>query len=583
MKYALIILAMLIVGAGALMVAVDNPRPREADLIFISASDLHNLDPQRTHWSVDFRILECLYEPLVRFRLPDQQLEPAAAANWKVSDDKRTYTFHIRPEARWSNGDPVLSTDFKYAWRRALSPDFASAYTGMLYCIEGAQDFWQWRTDELEKYARLPDDQRSDEAASRLWEQSREQFDRMVGVQTPDDHTLIVHLTNPTAYFLDLCAFMTLAPVHEASIESDLIGPDANTGLVEQSHEYFKPGVLIGNGPYLLQSRRPKENLLLIANDHYWNRAAMGNQSVMMKVNDNPYTALMQIQTGEADWWPDAPSTDQFAADLIERKFPNMHVYPACATYFLTFNCTDLLPDGSPNPFTDARVRRAFSLAINRRAIVQTITRVNQPVALSFVPPNVFAGYAPPTQAGANHDPDQARRLLAEAGYPQGRGLAPLPVLVDNNEGHKLIFQQLKNIWEQELGATIELDIKEPRIWGQMRSSQKFAIARRNWSGDYGDATTFLYLLQTGDGNNEGLWSNRNYDDLLAKADRETDAAQRIELLKQAERLLLIEQPVAPLFHSVLIEMFDPARVKNLHPNPMKRRRIELIQVIASE
>ncbi len=581
MKWFAALLLLVVVFLG-LIFSVGRSSTREADLIFISGDDLHFLDPQRSSWMVDFRILTCLYDTLILQNIADDTLEPGIAERWEISEDGLTYTFHLR-EAKWSNGDPVRSRDFVYGWRRALLPDFAADYTTMLYHIRGGEDFFNFRQQQLAEYAKLPESEKSVEKASALYEEALRKFDEIVGIETPDDRTLIVHLAHPTAYFLELVSFMTFSPVHEASIEK-FVSLSAATGMLQQNADYFQPGNIVSNGPYVLKRRRPKRDLLLVANEHYWNRQAMQNNSVLMKVITDTLNAMTTYETGEADWYPDVKSVERMAAELKASGRRDLHVYPSCGTYFFIFNCSPTLPEsGEKNPFADARVRRAFSMAIDREQIVKQVTMLDQPIAYTLTPPNVFPGYEPPVDAGVRFDPEEARRLLAEAGYPNGQGMPRLKLLYNSDGGHNAISQQLQRTWLEVLNVHVELDSRDAKIFGQERRAHKFAIARGNWFGDYRDPTTFLQLLHSRDGNNNGLYANPEYDALLEKAARENDPQKRFAILRDAERLLMQEQAVAPVFHYIDLELFDPQRVLNVNPNAMKNRRIDQIRVVRSE
>jgi oligopeptide transport system substrate-binding protein len=275
------------------------------------------------------------------------------------------------------------------------------------------------------------------------------------------------------------------------------------------------------------------------------------------------------------------PSLDPIAERLKNSGRDDVHSYVSCGSYFYIFNCNPTLPSGEKNPFADPRVRRALSMAIDRQTIVSQVTRMNQPVARTFVPVDVFAGYEPPVEAGVTFDPEGARKLLAEAGYPNGQGMPPrLTLLYNTGNAHGPVAQRLANTWAQELGIHFELDAREAVIFGQERKKQNFALARGNWFGDYRDPTTFLTMYQSNDGNNDAKFSSAEYDALLAQAQREVDPVKRMNILQDAERVLLREHPVAPIFHYVEIELFDPNRVRNVYPNMMKDRRIDRIEVV---
>lgn len=551
----------------------------QAEFRFISASAHHHLDPQKVSWSHDIRIMECLFEPLVRVSPTDLAIEPGAAGNWQVSDDRMTYTFHLRPDARWSNGDPLTASDFIYAWRRALLPDLAADYTQLLFCIAGAEAFFTWRGQQLGRYQNAPTNQ-SPDAAGRLWDKTRQRFDATVGLSAPDDHTLVVRLAQPTPYFLQLCAFVTFMPVHAQSVERS-VTINVQTGMLTQDAMWNRPGQLVGNGPYVLKEWRFKRSLLLVANPHYHDLVSMGNHSIQEIIVANPQTALLKYDRGEADWLPDIPTTKPIAADLIRSGRPDVHTVAAAGTYFYNFNCKPRLADGSVNPLSDWRVRRALSMAIDRRVIVDKVTRLGhvQPVAVTFVPPGTLPGYEPPTDEGVRFDPQGARTLLAQAGYRNGKVLSGLSILYNTEGGHEAIAQQIRRCWETHLNVVVKLDSAESKHFSQRLKNQDYTICRAGWFGDYSDATTFLDKFMTGNGNNDCAWSHDRYDALVRLAAVQTDPHKRAGLLRQAEALMLAQQPIAPIYHYIHLWLYNPNRIHGLDINAWNIRRLEHVRV----
>jgi oligopeptide transport system substrate-binding protein len=533
----------------------------------------------------DVRIGECLFESLLRYRLPEMVPEPAAAEQYTVSPDGLTYTFTIRSDARWSNGDPLTSHDFSYAWLRALSPDLAADYSELFFLIRGASDFFDFRAAQLKAFAasnkaESTTQPRADPA--QLWREALEFFDKHVAITTPDDKTLVVTLAQPTPYFPELCAFMTLAPVHAKTVEAQVTF-DPVSGRRVQDPMWTKPGRLVSNGPYVLASRRFKRDLHLTANPHYWNRSAMRNQSILQLVISDPMTQLLAYQRGEVDWLPDIPSNSPLAADLVrqmrEGQRPDAKLVPMAGTYFYNLNCSEKLVDGSPNPLSDERVRLALSKGIDRRTIVERVTRLGQPIAATFVPPGAIAGYTPPTDGGVTFDPDGARKLLAEAGHPNGAGLDGLSILYNTEGAHADIAQQIKRSWEENLGVSVTLSGVEKSVFGARLRSKDFTICRASWFGDYRDPTTFLDKFISTNGNNDAGYSNPKFDDLMKQAAGETDAPARMRKLQQAETLMLRQCPIAPIFHYSVLQLFDEKRVQNLYTNAWNFRRLEFVSV----
>ncbi len=591
MKKLVIGLVLVLALAVAAMVVLpmltgDGGRPdRKAELQFISSDSLHTLDPHRSSWMVDFRILRGLFETLVLVNPETGDFEPGVAAvpgADDISADKRTYTFHLNPETRWSNGRPVTAEDFRFGWRRALMPDTASDYSYLLWYIEGAKDWYELRRRDLEAYA-ADEAGQSEAAAKALYEKHLAQFDEMVSLKAPDEHTLVVTLEKPIPYFLHVAAFPTLSPLHEPHMDGFKSGPDAATGRIRYDPTWIEPGNVVCNGPYILSEWNKQRDLLLTANKHYWNRDAVKSKSVHMKVNKDPGNAQLAMAQGDADWWADVPSTNLIAFELVTAaragKRNDVSHYPVAGTYFLEFNCLDELEPGKPNPLAKKQVRQALSLAIDRQALVDTMIRGGQPVARTYVPPG-FEGYRPAVEAGPTFDPQRARQLLAQAGHAGGKGMGGLRILIaSERKGDQVMFQFVAEQWRTHLGIDVTADQKPSKLFGELRKTQQYAIARGNWFGDYPDPTTFLTKYLSDGNNNDAKWANERYDRLVEEADMELHPAKRMEMLRQAEALLLEEAPIAPLFRYVWVEMYDPERVKGLSQDILVRQRLDLIEV----
>ena len=565
--------ALPLILATALALIPGCGRDEEADFTYGVRDEHIFLDPQKISWVTDSRVADCLFEPLLDYSAADLTLEPAAAESWELSDDARTYTFHLRPEARWSNGDPVRASDFVFAWKRAIVPDFAADYTQLMFCIQGAREFFDWRTAQLQDFAARG------QSADAAWDEAQRKFRESVGLSAPDDHTLVVTLQRPIAYFLDLCAFVTFMPVHETSVRPT-VGLNRQTGMLTRDDNYWTdPKRLVSNGPYRLARRRFKRDLLLVANEHYWNREAMGNGSIQERIIHEPQSALLAYENGTVHWLPDLPTASPVAADLVKEKRADVHLQQMAGVYFYNFNCRRTLVDGTANPLADPRVRRALAMAIDRDTIVQKVTRLNQPVVRSFVPPDAVPGYDPPTETGPGFDPEAAAGLLAEAGYPGGRGLGGLSILYNSGFGHESIAQAIKRMWEQHIGVFVTLEGIEVKAFSQRLKTQDYTICRASWFGDYRDPTTWLEKMMTGNGNNDCAYSNPDYDALLHRAATQTDPAERFSTLREAEALMLADSPMAMIFQYIALHVYDPGIVQGLHNNAWNRWRLEFVKV----
>ena len=624
MRAVLPILLLLGLLAGA--VWLDQPR-READLTFINRGEVHTLDPQRMSWLQDFRIANAIYEGLVRYDNDTFDIVPGVADSWDISPDGLTYTFHLRADAKWSNGDPVTAHDFVYSWRRALFPDTAAGYADLFYKIRGGQAFFNWRTDQLasfvEKASGLSAGRREQLARATLAE-AQQRFDETVGLLAQDDRTLIVILEVPTPYMLDLIAFGPFMPVHRRTVEAYL-SLDAASGSLRQQHGWTKPPRLISNGPYFLAVWRYKRDLRLERNPHYWNAGAVVSDSVLCVYVEDANTAVLAYETGTINWLSDVGvdyRADMLAqqqryldrhatryaeleasglgyteimATLAEESPPqrgernDIHAFAAYGTYFYNFNCQETLNSGAFNPFKDARVRRAFSRAIDKQAIVDRVTRLSQPVADVLIPPGSIAGFR--GAAGIGYDPAEGRRELAEAGWSDhngdglvedesGRLFPTVEILFPSAAEHKSIAQAIANMWERELGVRTRLREEETKVAGTHLEEHNFMVARGNWYGDYGDPTTFLDLHRTGNSNNDRNYSNPVFDELMARTDAELDLDKRMRLLEQADAMMVNEEvPLLPLFHQVTLYMYDPARLKHISIHPRLTQFLHELEV----
>lgn len=572
-------------GCGQSLPATTSDGEPIVELRFTVPDDVDFLDPQGTSWMKDFRIIECLFEPLVRIDPATMRIEPAAADHWTISDDGLVYTFHIRDDARWSNGDPVTAGDFIYGWKRALLPDFAADYSVLLFNIKGGRAFFDWRAEQLEQFAGIRSSvgggagASAMDAAEALRGLTDDKFRELVGLRAIDEKTLEVTLERPTAYFMEVCAFATLMPVHEAS-EAPTIELNPETGRLEKDATYFSnPSSVVSNGAYVLTQWKFKQRMVLDQNPHYWNKAGMNNQRIVQEVVGDFTTALLKFYQGEVDWVPGVPTSTTVGADLYSSGDPNVHTIASAGTYFYLFNCRPMV-NGKPNPLADVRVRRALSMGIDRKTLVDQVMRGGQPVAYTFVPPGAIPGYDAPVGAGVRFDPEAGRQLLAEAGYPDGKGLNGLSILYNSEGGHQWIAQAIARMWDTHLGVTVTLEAVEVNRFRQLRHSGDFTISRSGWFGDYRDPTTFLDMFRTGDGNNDGDFSDPAYDEMLRRAADELDPAERMVLLREAEAMLMQQQPLAPIYHYTSMDVFDPELVRNLHINMWSYRRLDRIEVL---
>jgi oligopeptide transport system substrate-binding protein len=540
MNRVLLIPTLLLIAIGLtcfyLSAAKSPPPSQEKPIVFCIADEIKTLDPGRMSWMNDIRVAMALWEGLTAYDPETLAPVPGIAETWELSPDKKTYTFHLRKNARWSNGDPVTANDFLFAWKRVLTPSTGADYIGLFKGILGAEDY----TNALDK--NNPADFAS------------------VGIKAPDDYTIIVTLTAPCGYFLDLCAFPPFFPLHQAAMQPFLLAPpDPAKGY---DGKWTRPPHIVTNGPYILDEWRFKQFLSLKPNPQYWDRQNVRCGNILIKAISDPRTALLAYQQGALDV-VSFPTNPQFGEDLIIARDAgrrDIQYRPVFGTYYFEFNCIR-------KPFDDKRVRKALALAIDKNKIVRDITRLRQQPLGVLVPPDSIPGYHSPRPISMNVE--EAKRLLADAGFPGGQGIPTLEILYTNEVlTHSLIAQAIGQMWEQNLGVHCSYRGLERSSFGEARRSQNFDIARAGWYGDYVDPTTWLDLLRSTDGNNDGKYNNPAYDALLDKAATEPDPAKRLAILTGAEAILIHEDfPIIPLYQYGDGLIYDPEKIQGLSLN----------------
>ena len=567
----------LFLGALILMsVLLDRPLQR-ADIVYANTSENFTLDPQRLSYQHDVRTSRSLFEALVNVDSEHGNPEPAVATHWRRSEDGRTWTFYLRPDARWSNDAPVTSHDFMYAWRRAILPDLAADYTGFFLSIDGAQDFFDWRTKALADFSKTTG---GAQAAQKLWQETESRFATQVGLSAPDDHTLVVRLARPVAYWLDLCAFPAMFPVYPPLVEK-FTSINPRTATLQQDPGWTKGGVLISNGPYELVQWRPKRSMRFEKNPHYWNAANVASQTIESIPIEDPNTAVLAFENGDIDWLTD--TIVEYRGDMFDQvkngARHNLQVLDAFGTDFFSFNCRPTLSDGRVNPFANPAVRRAFALAVDKASIVNNITRLDEDVATTLTPPDSIPGYQTP--AGLAFDPVLARAELANAGWKD----RDKDGMLENENGEKFptveimysagspryrdMAGALSAMWHETLGVQSAPRSRDPLGYKDALKQGDFMIARGGWYGDYGDPTTWLDLCRTGDGNNDRKYACPEFDALLDSAANEIDPARRFDILQKAERIITERDlPMIPICHYVTVYMYDPARFTGLSRHP---------------
>lgn len=546
-------LALLLLLAAAMIWSAES-RGRPAEFSLINRGEIKTLDPNRMSWLQDIRVGYALWEGL--YTLDPETLDaiPGTAETIDISPDKTVYTFHIRPEARWSNGDDVRAQDFVFAWRRMLEQ--IGDYTYLLYYIRGAENY-------AAEVAALKKSQSTTQPKPDL---------SGVGIEVIDDKTLRVKLKHPVSFFPQICAFPPTFPLHEPSMRR--FERKDEQGYVTYDDHFTRPPYLVTNGPYVLAMWEFKRSVRLEASTLYWDRKNVKMSSIEVVSNDDPLGSFQQYDSGGVQWL--AEISPEIAAELKARGRSDLHVFPGFGTYFYSINCQPRFNDGTPNPFADARVRRAFSMAIDKSPIGKTITRMGEPPAEVYIPPGIFAGYSSPK--GLPYDPAAARKLLVEGNFPDGRGFPQITLLYNKEGHHGLVAQYVTQQWATNLNIHVQLEGVENKIFGERLHNKDYAIARASWIGDYDDPSTFTDKYKSNSDNNDSGWASAQYDGLCNQAEVEADAAERLKKLSRAEQVLCDEAPIIPLYFYVNSYLYRD-NVKGISLSPRNMVMLKWVEV----
>ncbi len=490
----------------ALLTAACSDRPKDKPATGDSASSAEaacvfryalpeppgSLDPAFARSSLENLVAPNLFEGLMNYPEADGRPIPGVAERFEVSADGLTYTFHLRADARWSDGKPVTAHDFDYAWRRVLDPKTGAPYADIMYVIDGA---------EAAHAGKGP--------AS------------AIGIDARDGRTLVVRLRHPAPYFPELTAFFTYLPVPRAVIEA-------------HGDRWTRPENIVTNGAFRLAQRDYGARLVLARSENYWDKARVGLDRVEIRFVNEGNTVATLIETGDLDW---TGLVDLPPVRLpVLRRTPEFRSDPWMATHYLRLNT-------SKPPFDDARVRAAVALALDRESLAR-MARGGRSPAQGFVPPM-------PSWSGASapaSDFARARALLAEAGFGPEKPLS-FRLHFPNDEFRRLLAQLVAAQLEKHLGVRVETWTEEFRVYLQTQDRLGYEASISRWAADYADPTTFLEMWTGASLHNKTGWTDPAYDDLIARAQRTVDATARRALLKQAEQVVLTQAPIVPLVH----------------------------------
>ena len=483
-----------------------------------NGSEPQDLDPQIVTGVLESRILAALMGGLTDYDPKDLHPVPNLAESWDISPDQMTYTFHLRA-ARWSNGDPITAQDFVKSYHRILAPSLAAEYAYMLFVVTNAEAF---NTGKITN------------------------FDA-VGFKAVDERTLQVQLNAPTPYFLSLLTHQSWFPVHIATIEK--CGP-----LYERGNRWTRPETFVASGPFTLAEWKQNQIVVVKKNPNFWDAATVKLQEIHFHPIESDDTEERAFRSGQLHITQTVPMTK---IDVYKREHPELiHLEPYLGVYYYRCNVTK-------PPLDDKRVRQALAMSIDREGIVKSVLRAGQLPAYNFTPPNC-AGYT--ARAHLKKDIAAAKKLLADAGYPDGKGMPPVEILFNTSEGHKQIAEAIQQMWKVNLGVDAQLVNQEWKVYLDSQRSLNYQVSRSSWIGDYADPNTFLDLQVTDGGNNRTGWSNKEYDRLIHEAGATADPQKRFEFFQQAEAVLMDEVPVIPIYFYTRADLMS-TQVKGWWPN----------------
>jgi oligopeptide transport system substrate-binding protein len=511
-----------------------SPADAAADqkiLLLGNGTEPKGIDPHLVTGVPENNVIISLIEGLVTYHQSDDSIpEPGVAYAWETNEDCSVWTFHLRKDARWTTGDPVTAHDFVYSAKRMLTAKLGARYADMLYIIANAEPYHKGTLDT---------------------------FDR-VGIRALDAHTLRYELVGPTPHFLSMITHYSWYPVHPPTIEK--FG-----GIANRDAQWTQVGNFVGNGPFLLK-RWETNNLIEVSrNPNYWDAEQVKLNGIRFFPIERQSTEDSAFNAGQLHYVYQLP-LDRIPYYRSERP-ELIHFDDYLGTYFYRFNVTH-------PPLDNPLVRRALSMAIDRESIVQHITRGNEKPAHAYVY-TPMEGYR--SKKLLSFDPQRARELLAEAGFPNGKGFPKeLEILINTSEAHKVIAESIQQMWKTHLNIEVGLINQEWKVYLDSQYKLEYSIARGGWIGDFVDPITFLMIFTSESGNNQTGWANPTYDDLYNKVIQTGDTEKRLRLMEEMEEILLDDAAICPIYWYTRKYLLHP-RVKGWHPKLLDHRNYKFI------
>ena len=467
-----------------------------------NGSEPQGLDPHVVTGVPENHLIRALFEGLAVKNPYTLEPEPGVAERWEFSADRRVITFHLREDALWSNGDQMTAHDYVWSWQRALNPAMGNLYAYMLYPVRNAEAFATGQIEDFEQ----------------------------VGVKALDDRTLQVTLTEPTPFFLQLMDHYSTFALHRPTIEKFGKATDRFTRWTRVEN-------IVSNGAFRLTEWKLNRRISMAKSDTYWDRDNVRLNGVVFYPTENIVSEERMFRVGQLHYTQTIP-LDKIPVYQAMENSPYVQA-PYLGTYFFLINTTR-------PPVDDVRVRKALSMSIDRQKLNDTVLQKSNVPAYSITPPGTL-GYQPPKLF--DYDPEQARQLLADAGFPDGQGWPGLELIYNTSESHRKIAVALQQMWKDVLNIQVTISNQEWKVYLDSVTQMEFDIARRGWIGDYVDPNNFLDLYLTGGGNNNTGFSDPRYDEMITKlAPQAKTREERFAIFKEAETMLMEQMPILPIY-----------------------------------
>ena len=526
---ALLALTLSACGSGEKNVVSGNAT---GYLHYGNGAEPQGIDPHLVTGVPESHIVRALFEGLAVKNPITLEPEPGVAERWEISPDGTVYTFFINPQAKWSNGEPVTASDYVWSWERALHPETGSLYAYMLFPVVNAEKFASGAIDDFAE----------------------------VGIKSLDAQTLRISLNAPTPYFLQLMDHYSTFAVHPETVLK--FG-----GMSDRFTLWTRPENIVSNGAFTLKEWSLNRQIKVEKNPHYWDKSSVALEGVYFYPTENVVSEERMFRSEQLHVTQGIPLG----------KIPNYRAVqnspyvqaPYLGTYYYLINT-------KKPPVDDVRVRKALSYSIDRDTLTRTVLRDTAIPAYSITPPDTL-GYNPPKLF--SFDPEQARALLAEAGYPDGQGWPGLEITYNTNEDHRKIAVAVQQMWKDELGIDVSITNQEWKVYLNTVSQGEFQVARRGWIGDYVDANNFLDLFLANGGNNNTGYANAEFDDIiLNQAPKAASREERYQLFFQAETMMMQEMPIIPFYTYTSKRLIHPS-VSGIYPNIMDSLNLKYVRL----